>query len=342
MANPWLRLYSEFADDPKVQMMSEAMQRRLIMLFCSKCKGETLHETELAFHWRISETELAETKSIFLKKGFIDEAWNLMNWDKRQFISDSSTERVRKHRQAKKQCETLHETDGMQAETENVVTVTPPEQNRTEQIQNRADTETNTPLPPQGGEVETRRGLTSLKPNERMESIAAIVGPAAAATFRSASELVSPSQVREDDAFAYKNVVTDARRAAVETTLNSLLGVRAKPVEQAAGEPIAAGRIFLEELHDEFARAFSAPQSVAAKRDGFEDPLQAWQRCFEHARVASVEAAEGRDSDYVVILETPKPRDLADGLTKYKAKVSSAMKKSFGREVQLVARLEAA
>jgi hypothetical protein len=123
MANPWFRMYSEFADDPKVQIMPEAMQRRLLMLMCSKCKGETLHETELAFHWRISETELAETKAVFLKKEFIDEDWNLLNWDKRQFISDSSTDRVRKYRQGKKQDETLPETNG----TKRNVTVTPPD-----------------------------------------------------------------------------------------------------------------------------------------------------------------------------------------------------------------------
>jgi hypothetical protein len=121
MANPWFRLYSEFADDPKVQMMSEAMQRRLTMLMCSRCKGETLHETEMAFHWRISPAELAETKAVFLEKGFIDEKWSLLNWNRRQFISDSSTERVRRSRQKKKQDETL--------QTQNVTT---PEQNRTE------------------------------------------------------------------------------------------------------------------------------------------------------------------------------------------------------------------
>ena len=32
----WMRLYAEFATDPKVQMMSEAMQRRHVMLFCLK------------------------------------------------------------------------------------------------------------------------------------------------------------------------------------------------------------------------------------------------------------------------------------------------------------------
>lgn len=97
MPNSWFRLYSEFSHDPKVQMMSEAMQRRLVMIFCMRC-SETLQERSIAFHLRISEEELQETKKIFIANGFIDEDWNLLNWRKRQFISDSSTDRVRKFR----------------------------------------------------------------------------------------------------------------------------------------------------------------------------------------------------------------------------------------------------
>jgi len=105
MANPWFRLYSEFAHDPKVQMLSEAMQRRYVMLLCLKCSEtlETLHETELAFQLRLDETELLETKKLFISKNFIDKNWNILNWNKRQFVSDSSTMRVRKHRDKKKQ-----------------------------------------------------------------------------------------------------------------------------------------------------------------------------------------------------------------------------------------------
>jgi hypothetical protein len=112
MANPWFRLYSEFAHDPKIQMLSEAMQRRYVMLMCLKCSEtlETLHETEIAFQLRLSEHELQETKQLFVSKNFIDKQWNLLNWDKRQFVSDSSTMRVAKHRQKKKQVSNDDET----------------------------------------------------------------------------------------------------------------------------------------------------------------------------------------------------------------------------------------
>ncbi len=112
MANPWFRLYSEFAHDPKVQMLSEAMQRRYVMLMCLRCSEtlETLHETEIAFQLRLSAEELDETKKLFISKNFIDKHWNLLNWDKRQFVSDSSTMRVRKYRDKKKQPSNTDET----------------------------------------------------------------------------------------------------------------------------------------------------------------------------------------------------------------------------------------
>jgi hypothetical protein len=125
MANSWFRLYAEFATDPKVQMLSESHQRRLVMVFCMRCNGNvTLHDEEVAFQLRISNEEWADTKAVFMAKGFIDDTNEVLNWDKRQFVSDSSAERVAKHREKKKQaCN---------------VTVTPPD---TEQIQNRTDTE---------------------------------------------------------------------------------------------------------------------------------------------------------------------------------------------------------
>lgn len=127
----WFRMYSEFANDPKVQSISEAMQRRLIMLLCLRCSNTlvTLQDDEIAFSLRITDDELAETKALFIRKGFINDEWEIQNWDKRQFVSDSSASRVARHRaKAKEQPQT-------DAVTQCNVTVTP-------QIQNRTDTET--------------------------------------------------------------------------------------------------------------------------------------------------------------------------------------------------------
>jgi hypothetical protein len=105
VANPWFRMYSEFSHDPKVQTMSEAMQRRYTMIMCMRCSNDlvTLHETDIAFYLRISDQDLAETKALFIKKGFVDSEWNLLNWEKRQFSSDTSNARVAKHRALQKE-----------------------------------------------------------------------------------------------------------------------------------------------------------------------------------------------------------------------------------------------
>ncbi|WP_051556797.1 DnaT-like ssDNA-binding domain-containing protein [Pseudomonas sp. CHM02] len=130
----WFRMYGEFATDPKVQMMSEAMQRRLVMLFCLECSNgiETFHvterETSIAFALRVTEEILAETKAVFLAKGFINDDWTLANWEKRQYVSDSSTARVRAHREKKKK-------EAEERETRMKRSSNAPEQNRTEQIQ---------------------------------------------------------------------------------------------------------------------------------------------------------------------------------------------------------------
>lgn len=114
MANPWFRMYAEFATDAKVQMLPEAMQRRLVMLFCMRCSDVTvtLRDDEIAFHLRISDAELAETKALFVAKGFIDSSWNITNWEKRQFASDSSAARTKAYRDRKRSVAvTSHDTN---------------------------------------------------------------------------------------------------------------------------------------------------------------------------------------------------------------------------------------
>lgn len=118
MANAWFRMYAEFATDPKVQMLSEVEQRRFIMALCLRCSNEhvTLHDEEVAFQLRISNDEWLKTKQILVAKGLLDSENAPTNWDKRQYVSDSSAERVARHRERKKQ-----------EKQECNVTVTPPD-----------------------------------------------------------------------------------------------------------------------------------------------------------------------------------------------------------------------
>ena len=144
MANPWFRLYAEFANDAKVQMLSESDQRRLLMLFCFRCNGNvTLQDEEVTFQLRISNDQWAATKAIFTSKGFINEHNEVLNWDKRQYISDSSAARVAKHRKNKKQ--------------ECNVTVTPPD----------TDTDTDTDQSLSKEDVKCSVGATKAAPDKK-------------------------------------------------------------------------------------------------------------------------------------------------------------------------------
>jgi len=100
----WFRMYAEFLNDPKVQMLSEQDQRRYIMLLCIRCSNGdvTLQDSEVAFQLRISEQEWLSTKQVLLKKCLITELSTPTAWEKRQFASDTSAERVARHREAHK------------------------------------------------------------------------------------------------------------------------------------------------------------------------------------------------------------------------------------------------
>lgn len=122
----WFRLYTEFASDPKVQLLDETLQRRFIMLLCLAGAGvtPTSDVSEVDFLLRIGVSECERTRSILVSKGLIDENWFPKKWTKRQFESDSSTERVKRFRKRQK---------GVSED----VTETASEQSRTEQSQKR-------------------------------------------------------------------------------------------------------------------------------------------------------------------------------------------------------------
>lgn len=142
----WFKMYAEFATDPKVQSMPEAMQRRLAMLFCFQCSGDLakLGDEELAIAMRISLKELEQTKSLFIRKGFVDETWTPKNWEKRQRSTDpGAAERMRKMRaeQAERARNVARNTTVTSAERSRDSRARPEEE---------TDTETEPPQPPEG------------------------------------------------------------------------------------------------------------------------------------------------------------------------------------------------
>jgi len=103
----WFRLWHEWGHDPKVQAMPEVMQRRHVMLLCLRRQVDTsqLSDEEIAHYMRLDMQALKETKQLFEKKGFIDNGWDVLAWEKRNPISDSAADRMRKYRERKKKKE---------------------------------------------------------------------------------------------------------------------------------------------------------------------------------------------------------------------------------------------
>jgi len=96
----WFRKYWNWMNDPNIQMMDEKDQRRLDMLYCLRCSGYTDPPDDVVVSTlRISPEEWQRSKALFIEKGFIDESNRLRDWTERK--SDSSAQRVRKHREKK-------------------------------------------------------------------------------------------------------------------------------------------------------------------------------------------------------------------------------------------------
>ena len=103
---PWFRLYSEFATDPKIQILEFDFQRHFVMLLCLKRNG-TLYATAPSEEYRhrliskalgVSHSQGLEIRAALVEAGLISEDFQPLKWSDRQFVSDGSADRMRKHR----------------------------------------------------------------------------------------------------------------------------------------------------------------------------------------------------------------------------------------------------
>jgi hypothetical protein len=147
MSHQWFRFYIEVLDDPKVQKLPPHLFKAWVNVLCIAGSNDGVLPgiDDIAFRLRSSvhdaQTQIDELIGLGLIDIRRDKKLEPHNWMKRQFVSDSSTERVRKFRQnhRKQPCnadETFHET--------------PPEQNRAD-----SESEQIPPKPPcEGGTAE--------------------------------------------------------------------------------------------------------------------------------------------------------------------------------------------
>jgi hypothetical protein len=84
------KLFTSFATNPKIQMMSEIFQRRFVMILCLKASGslEKLSNDEIALSLKITVEELSETIKVFIEKGLIEhDLKSIVNWEEMKISS---------------------------------------------------------------------------------------------------------------------------------------------------------------------------------------------------------------------------------------------------------------
>lgn len=108
---PWLRLYTEYATDPKIQILAFDDQRHFVMLLCLKGNGtldcdvpnEGYRERLVAKALGLDTASAMEAKRRLVEGGLIAIDWQPCRWGDRQPHSDhNSAERQKRYRENKK------------------------------------------------------------------------------------------------------------------------------------------------------------------------------------------------------------------------------------------------
>jgi 5-methylcytosine-specific restriction endonuclease McrA len=107
-ALPWFRLYHRIIDDEKLRLLAFEDRWHFVALCCLKADGlldeaeSDLRQRKIAVKMGIQVRELEEVARRLAEVGLIDAKMNPVAWDELQQRSDSSSERVKRHRQARK------------------------------------------------------------------------------------------------------------------------------------------------------------------------------------------------------------------------------------------------
>jgi hypothetical protein len=102
---PWFRMYAEAIDDDKLRLLSFDDRWHFFALLCLKAMGvldernEELRRQRMSIKMGLDSVELETVMKRLVTVGLVSTRWQPINWNKRQFRSDSSTSRVRAFRE---------------------------------------------------------------------------------------------------------------------------------------------------------------------------------------------------------------------------------------------------
>lgn len=104
----WFRVHNDIINNPKLRMLAFEDRWHYVALLALKSSGlldkeDHLFRKKIAISLGVDTITLEEIERRLQDVGLIGENFQPSGWDARQYVSDSSTERVRKHR-AKQFC----------------------------------------------------------------------------------------------------------------------------------------------------------------------------------------------------------------------------------------------
>jgi hypothetical protein len=156
---PWLRLYTNILENPKVQRLRPDVFRAWVNLLALYKRSDEVMPPidEIAFSLRSSEKDVRKWLAELVKVGLLDETSDGLvphNWDDRQFNSDTSKERQRAYRERLKARNGDAQSDAVVTSLNGRSDVTVTAVVTTQDTDTDTDTDTEPPVVPQRG---TRR-----------------------------------------------------------------------------------------------------------------------------------------------------------------------------------------
>ncbi len=145
MARLWFRFYAEALNDPKVQTLPCEEFKLWVSLLCLSCDADGIlpSVSEMAWKTRLDYETFLKRFTLLQERGLMEDLgenqYTPHNWDARQFNSDTSTERVRKHRSKREIERNVSETLPKRCET---VSVTVPDSDSYTDSDSKTETKT--------------------------------------------------------------------------------------------------------------------------------------------------------------------------------------------------------
>lgn len=138
----WFRFYDTVLDDPKVQRLPAPLFKTWVNLLClaSRLGGTLPNVSDMAWTLRMDEDELGAQVQRLIDAGLLEKGNDTFaphNWNERQFQSDTSTSRVQKFRDKKRNVSCNDERNVSGETPVNVVDTDTEEETDTEENQNR-------------------------------------------------------------------------------------------------------------------------------------------------------------------------------------------------------------